>query len=498
MENKCFSFCDLDTWRFNDSNPISDLDNAMTACCFLLEYFTWFLCLLGLPGNSLIIVTVLRSHPLTPATFLIVYLAAVDSGTLVIRLIEYQLFYHNVYFMDTSCQYLDVFGMASKAISNWTHVLIGIERFISVYFPIERLVYLTVKKTKLFTAGMSFTLIAAVIIYQQVFIETGTCNYVYISQEMSLILNIIFRYCLPTILLLVLTVLVIGRFLYLYRDPLRKFRAVDSTATEIRVSNTSQTGGWTQGLLVSDCLSPSLKDINAIRIAEMSKILRDLTFFYPLNLFLHLLIIVCLLCITCHAAIDPCPYGWLHDPSSSSCYYLTDDTSEKLSFNSAVQKCKWLNSELATIAGDIHLIWLGQQIHIRPSRQDGWWIGYVRKESGLTLVDGSEAEETIVSLDHFWADSGTLGCVSLMEGAFQSKDCSQKLGYICKRAKATDRDCDADDYFVYIQGSCFSYIRQERYQGNGICPVLKHTDTQIQILTSSCNKTNRFICEKSP
>ncbi|KAH9523861.1 hypothetical protein Btru_047253, partial [Bulinus truncatus] len=106
-------------------------------------------------------------------------------------------------------------------------------------------------------------------------------------------------------------------------------------------------------------------------------------------------------------------------------------------------------------------IWLTEQTNVTFSpRLKGWWLGYVQKESNLSLTNGSFAVSSFLSRKSVFtlADKRKQGCLSLMNGTLNSVECSQELGYICKRKKNLPLKCDMDEGWTHIQDSCFRFF----------------------------------------
>ncbi|CAL1530316.1 unnamed protein product, partial [Lymnaea stagnalis] len=108
------------------------------------NYYMMVLCAIGLPGNALTIVTILAMESISPATILVAFLASCDIGALVSKLTLNRMINQHVYFGSVGCKLVNTLTLSFATIANWTLVLICLERFIAVRFPLQK-VYLATK-----------------------------------------------------------------------------------------------------------------------------------------------------------------------------------------------------------------------------------------------------------------------------------------------------------------------------------------------------------------
>ncbi|KAL8570353.1 hypothetical protein ACOMHN_035771 [Nucella lapillus] len=105
--------------------------------------YIWVLIGVGVPGNLACLVTVLSMH-VTTATFYVALLAVVDSAALLVKLVFHQLITHRK-MTDAACILSYVVSFCSCH-ANWVLVLICIERFCTVLFPLKKDVYFTKRR----------------------------------------------------------------------------------------------------------------------------------------------------------------------------------------------------------------------------------------------------------------------------------------------------------------------------------------------------------------
>ncbi|CAL1537780.1 unnamed protein product, partial [Lymnaea stagnalis] len=112
----------------------------------IVEYYLWVLCGVGLPGNTLTIVTILTMESYSPATFLVATLSFFDGLTLVIKFVGLQLYLLRVPIGRAGCVVSSTLVMFLAAMSNWSLILITSERFIAVCFPLRRAYLITSRR----------------------------------------------------------------------------------------------------------------------------------------------------------------------------------------------------------------------------------------------------------------------------------------------------------------------------------------------------------------
>ncbi|KAH9524435.1 hypothetical protein Btru_054555 [Bulinus truncatus] len=100
------------------------------------RYYLWVLSAIGIPANILALIVIVTMQKLTPASFLIASLAACDSCALVTKLIYVNLYLYNV--MSEAVCKMDFMAGFLSSLANWTLVLICVERFVSVCYPLKK------------------------------------------------------------------------------------------------------------------------------------------------------------------------------------------------------------------------------------------------------------------------------------------------------------------------------------------------------------------------
>ncbi|KAH9524437.1 hypothetical protein Btru_054563 [Bulinus truncatus] len=100
------------------------------------RYYLWVLGAIGIPANFLALIVIVTMQKMTTASFLIAAPAICDSCALESKLIYVNLFLHNV-LSETLCK-MDFMSGFLSSLANWTLVLICVERFVSVCYPLKK------------------------------------------------------------------------------------------------------------------------------------------------------------------------------------------------------------------------------------------------------------------------------------------------------------------------------------------------------------------------
>ncbi|KAH9524436.1 hypothetical protein Btru_054556 [Bulinus truncatus] len=100
------------------------------------RYYMWVLSSIGIPANVLALVVIVTMQKMTPATLLTAILAVCDSCALVTKLVNVNLTLYNV-LSEAVCKMDFVAGFFSS-LANWTLVLICVERFVAVCYPLKK------------------------------------------------------------------------------------------------------------------------------------------------------------------------------------------------------------------------------------------------------------------------------------------------------------------------------------------------------------------------
>lgn len=108
--------------------------------------YIWVLIVLGVPGNAACLLTI-TSMRVTTATFYVALLAVADEIALVLKLVFHQLAtYHMLPATGAGCRVFNLVVELSSCYANWMLVLVCLERFVSVRYPLKKYVYFTKKR----------------------------------------------------------------------------------------------------------------------------------------------------------------------------------------------------------------------------------------------------------------------------------------------------------------------------------------------------------------
>ncbi|GFR74855.1 thyrotropin-releasing hormone receptor [Elysia marginata] len=148
-------------------NSLNNLDKKqyfelMKVSADLTSYYLIVLAVIGVPSNALTVITILSMRSLSPATFFVVLLAIFDGCALVVKLIGNQLAQHEVSQNNGYCKVMDPLSIFFSTTANWILVLICLERFISVCYPLKKVYIFTKRRSFIIAAiliGCMFTLI---------------------------------------------------------------------------------------------------------------------------------------------------------------------------------------------------------------------------------------------------------------------------------------------------------------------------------------------------
>lgn len=114
------------------------------------KYYLYIICGIGIPGNIAALVTVWKMKPLSSSSIFMIALASMDTLTLVIKELYYQLTYFDIQMFDLGCQFFVFIGQFAGHYANWILVAMTTERFIAIRFPMK--VQKICTKTKVITA----------------------------------------------------------------------------------------------------------------------------------------------------------------------------------------------------------------------------------------------------------------------------------------------------------------------------------------------------------
>ncbi|PVD29893.1 hypothetical protein C0Q70_09150 [Pomacea canaliculata] len=204
------------------------------------KVYIWVLVGVGVPGNVACIL-VATSMTLTTATLYMSLLAVADLLALVLRLISHQIYLYKVTLNTFVCK-VDVFVDLVSSYANWTLVLVCLERFLSIRFPLKKKIYFTKHRAILIAVllGMILCLCHLYEFIQIDHIQERSCYYPessldFVTNYWHWIKACIY-YFLPFILLLIFPCLII---VSLRRQ--RKAREAMVRTTPVTSRETTQT-----------------------------------------------------------------------------------------------------------------------------------------------------------------------------------------------------------------------------------------------------------------
>ncbi|BFZ22363.1 hypothetical protein BsWGS_25402 [Bradybaena similaris] len=173
------------------------------------------------------------------------------------------------------------------------------------------------------------------------------------------------------------------------------------------------------------------------------------------------LVVVCLLLSFSQTAESACPYGWKDYPGSLSCYLMNP---ARYRFDTAVDQCTAHQGQLITIDDQNETNWLSKEI--QRMRTTGlppnmaWWIGLEDKGQGVKYLNGSDINMDLLPWSGGVAQTSSTSrrCGSIMNGKVYLSNCSSWYGFVCERSKALPLQCDVENEWTFINGSCFRYF----------------------------------------
>ncbi|CAL1545509.1 unnamed protein product [Lymnaea stagnalis] len=215
------SYLDISSTSYDDTN-VEDFNLWSER---LLKNYMFVFCGFGLPANILIIATISKFHSRCPASFLLCYLALIDSVALVAKLLETQIIFYHVYLGRFGCKINSMPSVTLTSVSNWTVVLISSERYIAICKPLKKRIWCTNKRCKIAVSLMSGILTVTFVIVFFIFVDInsyGFCSVIHVTLNSFHWLQFILSIAIPFILVTILTNGVI-RALYYARCQRRKF-----------------------------------------------------------------------------------------------------------------------------------------------------------------------------------------------------------------------------------------------------------------------------------
>lgn len=208
----------------------------------LRNYYLIILAVIGVPSNALTVATILSMHALSPATFFVVLLAIFDGCALLVKLIGNQLDQHGVSGSVALCKTLDPLSIFFSTTANWILVLICLERFISVCYPLKKVYLFTKRRSFIIAAvliGVLFTLIMTTLgVTRTLAASTGKCTtekrFNYFYNNVWLYLNVALHLFIPFIFIAFLTSFIIYGLRQSRKHRMSLMRKSDSGGAETK------------------------------------------------------------------------------------------------------------------------------------------------------------------------------------------------------------------------------------------------------------------------
>ncbi|KAH9524464.1 hypothetical protein Btru_054654 [Bulinus truncatus] len=95
----------------------------------------WVATSIGIPGNLLAFITICKMKTSSSASFLVAYLAICDMLALITKCATYET---SIEAGEVYCRLVMVPMSLSTAVTNWTIVIICVERYIAVHYPLQK------------------------------------------------------------------------------------------------------------------------------------------------------------------------------------------------------------------------------------------------------------------------------------------------------------------------------------------------------------------------
>ncbi|CAL1545511.1 unnamed protein product [Lymnaea stagnalis] len=189
-----------------------------------MKIYMWVFCGIGIPANILTFVTISKFQFRGVASFLVCLLVVIDSVALVAKLIEMQIIAHKVSLGQFGCKTIHVPSVTLTAISNWTVILICLERYVAVCKPFKRRIWITDKRCKAAVTLISSILTVTFVSLYFIFIDidsTGFCFVIHLTENSFYWVQFIISIAVPLIVTTVLTIAVIKTYFNARRRRLR-------------------------------------------------------------------------------------------------------------------------------------------------------------------------------------------------------------------------------------------------------------------------------------
>ncbi|CAL1537673.1 unnamed protein product [Lymnaea stagnalis] len=124
-------------FTYKSDDPLISFSNK------LFEYYLLALIGVGIPGNLLTAITLQTILPLSVSSLLVSVVALFDSLALIAKVIENQLLLYDVELNTFACNALTMFSVYLSTVANWSLVLLCMEQYIAVAYPLKKELMLT-------------------------------------------------------------------------------------------------------------------------------------------------------------------------------------------------------------------------------------------------------------------------------------------------------------------------------------------------------------------
>ncbi|RUS84725.1 hypothetical protein EGW08_007512 [Elysia chlorotica] len=136
------------------------------------KYYLIVLFTIGVPCNALTVATIVSMQALTPATFYVALLAVFDGCALIVKLIGNQISLASTASI-FYCNVLDPLSSYFTITANWVLVLICLERFVSVCYPLQKAYIFTKRRSYISAAILAGFTFVFIMTHQGVMRTTG-------------------------------------------------------------------------------------------------------------------------------------------------------------------------------------------------------------------------------------------------------------------------------------------------------------------------------------
>ncbi|XP_064598115.1 rhodopsin-like [Liolophura sinensis] len=125
---------------------------------YLNRYYLRILCGVGVVCNVAVFLTMYAIKPFTTSSFYVSFLAVVDALALITKLLYIELT-RKLSLGDAGCKFMLFFGNFTVQYANWVLVIMTLERFVAVWFPLKvnRISTMNKAKVTLFVTALLLT-----------------------------------------------------------------------------------------------------------------------------------------------------------------------------------------------------------------------------------------------------------------------------------------------------------------------------------------------------